>query len=619
MISSTDTYKEISPIAYHLARLSLLSTSGAGSGHPTSCLSMAPALAILADRIAGPHDRLVLSKGHAAPILYSLAVLQQRITETDLIQGLRQLGSLFPGHPTPDSGMVATATGSLGQGLAIGLGQAIASSIQSQSGITYVIMGDAECAEGSVWEAARTAPVYGIHNLVVYIDYNGHGQLTAPIDTPEKLSALFTACGWRTISVSGTNYQQLIQAFTTAQTSTDRPTVIIGSTPKGFPITWLMKDSTYHGKVVPPDKLPQTLEELAVKYGVDQKIPCPRLAPILLTGPRPAPTVAISEPATAEPLTQKTSVRAQVGQRVAQHARQNSKVLVFDADVGNSTYMELTKKNTPHQYIQAYVAEQLMIGMAVGAYTQGYTSVASTFGAFFTRAHDQLRMAAISRHALRCIGTHVGVSIGPDGPSQMALEDIALFAGLPGSIILYPCDSISATKSVDIMMGYTAGVTYIRSTREETPNIYTPDHRMTISGCFVHPPAQLSPQRACIITAGITVHEALKAQKELLDQGVSCVVIDLYSVKPFDHQTVDQTIAACNGYALVVEDHYQAGGIGQIVMSTLAHRGYTWHHTCVTDVPGSGSSKDLLAHYKLDAAGIIDTVIKLVDVKPASY
>lgn len=607
------------PFLAHKAALlrigSLKATTAAGSGHLTSCLSAADIVSVLffhamqydkahPDNLA--NDQIIFSKGHAAPLLYAAWRQAGAITEKELLT-LRSFDSVLEGHPTPRFAYVKAATGSLGNGLGIALGQALAAAIARRNNYFYVLMGDSECAEGSVWEAAQLAAYYKTDRLIACVDMNRLGQRgqTMQGHHTEDLEKKFTAFGWNTYVVDGHDYAQLVQAVDAARAHTGSPSVIIARTYKGYGISFLQDQEGWHGKALTQEQSAQALQELQKKDTYTGKEPLP-LKPHenLYAQPEKFHHVSFKD------LDGTLSTRKAYGLALTQLGVFYKSIIALDAEVKNSTYAYLFEEQFPDRFIESFVAEQTMINMAIGFSTQGYIPFASTFSCFLSRAFDQIRMAGIGRNALRLVGSHAGVSIGADGPSQMGLEDMAMMSAVPHAVILYPSDSISCAHLVHEMVRFTDGITYLRTTREETPVIKTPDHLFKIGSSRVVYEAPDS--KATLVAAGITVHEALKAAHELAKKNIAVNVIDAYSIKPFDRTTLIRSLTATHKNLIVVEDHYAKGGLGTAVQEALQDRCYSMIHLCVRDVPRSGTPEQLRAWAGIDAQAIIKAVHAMI-------
>jgi transketolase len=604
-------------IAYQLRVNSIRMTSHAGSGHPTSCLSAADLVAALffyamrfdPDQYNNAcNDRFILSKGHASALLYAVWKELGKLTQEELLT-YRAIDSVLEGHPTFRFAYTEAATGSLGIGLSIGVGMALASKRYARPYHTYVLLGDSELSEGSVWEAIQLSSFYQLDNLVAILDCNRLGQSTQTMSGHDikAYADQFAAFGWYTQCIDGHNMNDIITAYDTARAHTGAPTVIIAKTYKGYGVPSLADKEDMHGKALKKNEEEAALAALKKKFehvatGSNdrtqfsiQKPACTILEP---TGP--------SFPPAAGPdyaLGESIATRKAYGQALVQLGKTNERVMALDAEVKNSTYAQLFEEQYPDRFVQCFIAEQNMVAMGVGLYTRGYIPFISTFGAFFTRAADQIRMAAIGNAALRLVGSHAGVSIGQDGPSQMALEDISLMSALPESIVLYPSDAVSTAALVSSMAQYEKGISYLRTTRMETPVLYTAHEEFPVGGCKVvrHSERDI----ACIVAAGVTLKEALRAYEQLKERGILVAVIDAYSVKPLDAATIERVALAAGKRVLTVEDHYIWGGIGYAVSYALRNTPIRVDCLAVTRLPRSGKPEELLSWAGIDSAAIV--------------
>lgn len=604
--------------AYALRIDSIRATTASKSGHPTSCLSAAELISTLffhtlrfdsANPYAANNDRFILSKGHAIPVVYAAWKQLGIISDAELLS-LRKVDSPLEGHPTPRFAYNEAATGSLGQGLGIGVGMALNARLQKNSYTTFVMMGDGEITEGSIWEAADLASHYKLTNLVGIIDCNHFGQSESTLNghDAEKIAAKFTAFGWHSIVVDGHSIDAILNALD--QRSTTHPTVIVAKTYKGYGLEAIENKNGFHGKPFKEDELASVFAALAKRFPAQAGASFSQ--PSLVNRTKEQSLHNATPKVDTDKLTALCSKnptmapRKAYGYALAHMGSSNEKLVVLDADVKNSTFSELFQDQHPDRFFQCFIAEQNMVSVATGLTLRGNIAFSATFGAFFTRAHDQIRMAAIGRVPLRLCGSHCGVSIGEDGPSQMALEDIAMMRSIPHSIVLYPSDGVSAYALTTLMTGYNEGISYLRTTRETLPTLYKPTDEFTIGGCKVL--KESVHDKACIITAGITVHEALKAYETLKKRGILISIIDLYSVKPFDEETVCRVVHASNGAAIVVEDHYAQGGIGEAIASLCYNEGFDLEHLAVQELSRSGSPSELMALAGIDAAAIVACV-----------
>ncbi len=605
--------------AYLMRRSAVLMTTAAGSGHPTSALSAADIVATLffgvmrfdpANSKNANNDRFILSKGHAVPILYAAWHELGRLSKEELLQ-FRQFESVLEGHPTPRFWANEAATGSLGQGLSIGVGMALEAKMDKRSFYTYVLLGDGEIAEGSIWEAAQLAAFYKVDNLIAVVDVNRLGQSGATMEGHflEQYAARFRAFGWETFTIDGHDYTQIFKACMLARSMRGKPKIIIAKTYKGFGVPFVQNKEGFHGKPFESGQLHKVLEELKQGAGgATQEIENYSWQPTLpefIGEEKNSSTKNFSISFSVYSEQAAIATRYAFGRALVDIGEVALNVVVLDADVKNSTGTELFANKFPYRFIESFIAEQNMVGMAVGLALRGKIPFVATFGAFFARAFDQLRMAAIGRVALRLVGSHAGVSIGQDGPSQMALEDIALMRALPNAIIFYPCDALSTQKIVLLMLNCSEGISYLRTTRSETPCIYNDQEIFEVGGFGV----LKSDARdvVCVIAAGITVFEALKAYDQLAVEGIYIRVIDLYCVKPIDEKRLQKALAPFK-QVITVEDHYLEGGIGQAVMYAVRHSPLTVDCLAVTKLPRSGKPEELRAYEGIDAAAIVSAI-----------
>jgi transketolase len=600
-------------IATRLRLESVRATSEAGSGHPSTCCSAAELVAALffaemrydpADPQHPDSDRFVLSKGHAAPILYAAWAEAGFLTRAEL-PSLRRLESDLEGHPTPRLPFVDVATGSLGQGLAAGVGIALnARRIQSDHR-TYVLLGDGESAEGAVWEAANVALHERLDSLCGITDVNALGQ-SAPTQWQHDLDTLagrWRAFGWHAIAVNGHDLPGILDAFDEARQTRGRPTMILARTIKGKGISFVEGLGGWHGKPLKKGaELDRAITELEAQF-VPEDAPAPR---------PPAPPAVRRPPArqgSVEPNSYKlgdsVATREAYGAALARLAAGDDRIVAIDADVKNSTFSEKVEQALPGRFYQMFIAEQAMLGAAMGFASRGAIPFPSTFAAFLTRAYDFVRMAAISNLNVKIAGSHAGVSIGEDGPSQMALEDLAMMRAQPNVAVLYPCDGVSTERLVE-RMAYHPGPAYMRTTRPKTPVIYGPEEAFEIGGLKVL--RESAADVATVIGAGITVFEALKAHDELKAQGISIRVVDLYSVQPVDAAALLRCARETGGRLITVEDHYAGGGLGDAVASAVAPGGFTVRRLAVREIPRSGSPDQLLDRYGISARNIVAAV-----------
>lgn len=592
---------------------SVRATMATRSGHLPSSLSAADLMAVLLakylryDFDAPGHlgnDRLVFSKGHAAPLLYAMYKAAGAITIEELCT-LRQFGSRLEGHPTPRLPWVDVATGSLGQGLPIAMGMALGMKrLDRLSSRVWVLCGDGEMAEGSMWEAFEHASLEGLGNLTAIIDVNRFGQRETMYgwDT-SAFARRAEAFGWHAIEVDGHDLAGIDEAYQRAVAVTVRPTVIIARTVKGRGVSAIEnRDNAHSTPLANPEA---AIEELGGERDLEVRVRRPEGDPTLRQfklGDVPLPRY------------RKGSVvppRLAYGEALTALGAAREDVVVVDADMGTATFTYLFAKDHPARFFQAYIAEQKMVAIAIGLQVLGYAPFASTFAAFLTRAYDFVRMAAVSGADLRLVGTHPGVSIGRDGPSQMGLEDLAAFRAIPGSLVLYPSDANQTAHLVACMAAH-SGISYLRLTRAELPVLYGPDERFHVGGSRVL--RSSDRDRVAILAAGVTVHESLRAADALATDRVRARVIDLYSIKPLDEETIHAAARATNGRLLTVEDHWPEGGLGDAVVSSLARAGHRLRvaRLAVTSRPGSGSPEELLRAAGIDAISIARAASDLI-------
>ena len=594
--------KQLENIANLLRRDSLISTSVAGSGHPTSCLSSVEIMSCLffhemsydPSKPDNPNnDEFILSKGHAAPVLYS--ALRRAGCIKDNLLNLRKLNSPFEGHPMPSSlSWIKVATGSLGQGLGVGVGMALAAKLQKKRYRTYVLLGDSELAEGSNWEAFQLADHYKLNNLCAIVDLNGLGQTGETMlgQNSRLLAIRLSSFGWNAIVINGHDVKQILSALRKAKDSA-KPTAIIAKTIKGRGVPFLENKNGWHGKVLSKSELERALQEIPDSSTPKLKIKKP-------SNNKTKPMRPIKIPLPNYNSDSKIATREAYGNALAALAKLDQNVITTDGEVSNSTFSERVKENTPKQFIEAYIAEQNMISMALGLSKKGMSVFASSFAAFLSRAHDQLRMAALSDANFTVSGSHAGVSTGEDGPSQMGLEDLALFRSLPNSIVLYPSDAISAEKLTALAYQTEKGIKYIRTTRPKTPIIYSNKEQFTIGDFKVLKSS--AKDKLVLIGAGITLHECLQAHKVLEEVGVNSAVIDLYCIKPLNTENLVDFVRKRGNKIIVVEDHYKEGGIGEMLSEVFANAQANTKIKALSidKVPHSGKTSELLALHKIN-------------------
>jgi len=595
-------------IRYH----SLVSTSAAGSGHPTSSMSATELMAVLFFAgffrydLKNPNhpnnDRLIFSKGHASPLFYSLYAAAGDIS-ADEMKTLRKFGSRLEGHPTPAFSHTEAATGSLGQGLSIGVGMAInAKFLDKLSYKTYVLLGDSEMAEGSQWEAMEIASYYKLDNIVGVMDVNALGQRghTMYSHDTKTYEDRVKAFGWETIVVDGHNLDEVYKAYEKAQQIKDKPVMIIAKTFKGRGVSFLEDKDGWHGKALNAEDLQKALVEIGpVDLNLRGEITMPQEADAIVYSGEKMPFTAYEQ-------TKPVATRRAYGNAITRIYSDYPNIVVLDAEVSNSTYAEIFKKKYPDHFFEMFIAEQNMAGVAIGLSRRGKIPFVSTFSAFLSRAFDQIRMSQYSDTNIKFVGSHCGVSIGEDGSSQMGLEDIAMFRTLLNGVVLYPSDAVSTEKLVEEAAKHYGNV-YIRTTRKDAPIIYSPTDTFPIGENKVL--KQSEKDEVAVIGAGVTLFEALAAYDELAKENISIRVIDLYTVKPI---LADKLLESLKGTKTIitVEDHFEEGGLGEAVKSALADAGQQWaiHSLAVKKMPHSGKPEELLEYEEISKSAIVKTV-----------
>jgi transketolase len=626
----------VADLAAQLRVDSIRSSTSAGSGHPTSSMSAADLLAVLVTRHLRydwdePHspvnDHLIFSKGHASPLLYSVFKAVGVVSEEELLNGYRRFGERLEGHPTPILPWVDVATGSLGQGLPDGVGVALAGRYLDRLPYrVWVLCGDSELAEGSIWEALDKASYYKLSNLVAILDVNRLGQRGATDlgwDTAAYAERAM-AFGARAIEIDGHDLSIIDHAFTEAAShlAADKPTVIIAKTIKGRGFSEVENSPDWHGKPFPPDMADRAIAELG---GVRS---------LVIRGARPEPAEpgpALEHPTTLVPPSspppppskewptykagEKVATRKAYGDALVTLGARDPKVVALDGEVSNSTFAEEFTLAFPERYFEMFIAEQQMVAAATGLAVRGYKAFASTFAAFFTRAYDFIRMGAISGVDLRLAGSHAGVEIGADGPSQMALEDLAMMRAVHGSTVLYPADGTS-TVALVAAMADTPGISYMRTTRGSYPGLYPDGEAFPVGGAKV---LRSGPDdQVTLIGAGVTLHECLRAADLLVADGITARVIDCYSVKPIDVGALTAAAEDAGGRIVVAEDHHPEGGLGSAVADALlgaGQRDFRLTRLAVSGMPGSGTGAELLAWAGIDAEHIADAARQLTSAQ----
>jgi transketolase len=612
--------EEIHQLAQRLRIDSIRAAAAASSGHPTSSMSAADLMAVLMarylhydyDQPENPNnDHLIFSKGHASPLVYAMFRAAGAITDEELLT-FRQFHSRLEGHPTPVLPWVDVATGSLGQGMPIASGVALCGKALDRLPYhVWTLCGDSEMAEGSIWEAVEHAGREGLDNLTVIVDVNRLGQRGETMHGWDlsAYSRRAEASGWNAIEVDGHDIEAVDRAFKAAVETKGRPSMIVARTIKGYGASETADVEGKHGQPLKdPDKAIQELGNVEYihvdvakpesdsqphKFDADPSTALPRFE----LGEDPVPT------------------RKAFGLGVAAVMQRRGDVVAIDGEVGNSTHLEEANKVAPDRSFEAYIAEQQMIATAVGFQVRGWTPFAATFAAFMSRAYDFVRMAVISKAKLCLNGSHAGVSIGEDGPSQMALEDLAEFRALGGSVVLYPSDPNQTVKLVEAMADH-EGISYLRSTRAGFDTIYGPDEEFSIGGAKVV--RESDEDHVTLIGAGVTLHEAIKAADTLAEDGINARVVDLYSVKPVDADTLAAASQASGGRIVVAEDHWPEGGLGDAVLSVFADADERPRvvKLAVTHLPGSGKPAELLADCGIDADHIVQAARRLAEMGP---
>ena len=599
-------------IANQLRIHSIEATTAAGSGHPTSCCSAADVVAALffghmKYDAKNPHfynnDRFILSKGHAAPLLYAAWAENGFVPIPELLK-LRQFGNDLEGHPTPRLAFADVATGSLGQGLGVGVGMALAAKQDKLDFNTYVLLGDGEIAEGAVWEAASLAGFYKLSNLIAIVDANrlGQSQATAFGHDISVYVKRFQAFGWRVETLDDGHDMEEIMEVLSGVGLDERPLAIIAKTYKGAGVSFLQDKDGWHGKPLNKEEAAAAIAELApsAKSGLGVAIPAPTALP--------APNLAApaSYPAISYKLGDLIATREAYGAALVRLGEADPRINAMDGDTKNSTFAEKFFKKFPERSTECFIAEQNLVAVAVGYATRGHVPFASTFATFFTRAADQIRVDGISQANLKLVGSHVGISIGEDGPSQMALEDLAMMRAVVGSTVLYPADAVATEKLLE-QMAILKGVAFLRTSRPKTPVIYGNDEQFPVGGAKV----LRTGDKVTIVGAGVTLFEALKAADSLRAEGINVTVIDAYSIKPLGKKEILAEAKKTGNTVITVEDHYSEGGLGDAVAGELSSEGVKVHKLAVVGIPRSGHAAELMAAFGIDAAAIVKKVKSL--------
>lgn len=624
-----DNLQQWHELAQQLRVDSIRATTAAGSGHPTSSMSAADLMAVLMAKYLRydfdhPHDaandRFVLSKGHAAPVLYAMYKAAGAISDEEMLS-LRKFGSRIEGHPVPVLPYVDVATGSLGQGLPIAVGMALAGKYLDKLPMrVWALLGDSETAEGSVWEAFEHASHYELGNLTAIIDVNRLGQRgqTMLAWNTQAYAERARAFGWHAIEIDGHDLTQIDAAFGEAATNEDRPTCIVARTEKGKGVSFVENKDGWHGKSLNADQAKAAIAELGGERKIAITVQKPAAGQKAASNGQPQKLQLPTYPKDSTVATRKA-----YGDALAALGASRPDVVALDGEVSNSTFANEFAKAYPDRYFEMYIAEQQLVAAAVGMQVLHHKPFASTFAAFFSRAYDFVRMAAVSQADIKLAGSHVGVSIGQDGPSQMGLEDLAAFRAVYGSTVLYPADPNQTARLVE-QMADRKGVVYMRTTREGGPTLYDPAEAFPIGGSKVLRGSD--DDQVALIAAGVTLHEALKAYARLKEDGITVRVIDAYSVKPIDAAAIHAAARGTDGNIVVVEDHWEEGGLGAAVLDAFAGAAEVPAYEgppprvlklAVREMPGSGTPEELLKAAGIDSEAIV-AAVKSLTKRPAA-
>ena len=604
--------KKLQVIANILRRDSLKMTTAAGSGHPTSCLSCAEIIACLffeemefdnKNPYNPDNDEFILSKGHAAPILYS-CLHHSGCMNHDLLL-LRKFKSPLEGHPMPSHlKWIKIASGSLGQGLSVGVGMALASKLQKRKFRVYVLLGDGEMAEGSIYESLQLASYNNLDNLTAIVDVNGLGQTGETMfgHDMKNFKKIFGGFGFNLIVIDGHNIWQILNALRKARKN-KKPSLILAKTKKGKGVSFIEDKNGWHGKALNEKQLEKALQE------IDNS----RIPKIIIKKPKKLIRKFNYKKAknNSYKLGEEIATREAYGNALSSLAQSDGRILAIDAETGNSTFSEKVREKAPSQFIETFIAEQNMIGVSLGLSKKGYDVFPSTFSAFLSRAHDQIRMANLSHGNMTICGSHAGVSIGEDGASQMGLEDIAIFRSLLNSKVFYPSDAVSTEKIVNLCSRLN-GIKYIRTTRARAPVLYKSDEKFEL-GKF-KALKKSDEDNVVLIGSGITLHESLKAYHELKKRNINTSVIDLYCIKPFDYKSFISFVKEHGNKIIVSEDHYYEGGVGEMLKSGLIGTGIKIKHLAVHKLPHSGTKDELLNYERIDADAITKNAMDIVKI-----
>jgi len=615
---------ELSDIANRIRINSVLATTKCKSGHPTSSSSCAEILSVLFFKVMKykvdiprdpSSDRFVMSKGHACPALYAAWVETGHLSSKDFMS-LREFNSVYEGHPTPKIDFIDVATGSLGQGLGMAAGMAYTSkNVDKTNFRVFCLLGDGEMAEGSVWEAMAFASHYKLNNLVAIIDVNRLGQsqetsLGHDIDTYCKRAEAF---GWNAVGVDGHDINELCKQFHLAEKCFDRPTCLVAKTLKGKNFAGQENLDGFHGKPVAADSKDQIIENISKflhnkDYNVITTLKPSH--PLTVSPPVDINKVSLAIPPSYK-LGDKLATRASYGKALVKLAKNCNRIYALDGDMKNSTFSQDYMKAYPDRFVECFIAEQNMVAVAIGMATRDRCiSFCSTFAAFLCRAYDHIRMGAVSETNCNFFGSHCGISIGADGPSQMALEDLAMFRAIPGATVLYPSDAVSMERAVELVAN-TKGIGYIRGTRATTSVIYDNNTEFAVGKSMVV--RQSSKDKVTVVAGCVTLEESLHAAELLKADGIDITVIDVFSVKPLDRKTILDAVTKTSGRLITVEDHYPEGGIGSAVAEALADTtGITHKIMAVKGVPYSAKPCELAAAFKIDSKAIVAAVKSMI-------
>ncbi len=596
---------------------SLRSTTAAGSGHPTTCMSAADLTTVLFDKyfrynlhdpLDHGNDRFILSKGHAAPLIYTLFALSGAFSPDELLT-LRKFDSRLEGHPTPRFPFSDASTGSLGQGLSIGAGLALVAKREKLPYRTFVLTGDGELAEGQVWEALNFASYYKLDNLIVIADINrlGQSQETMFEHHIDEYMNRFRAFGADVIGIDGHNFSEIDKAYEDALSNkSGKPYVIVAKTFKGSGVSFLENKDGWHGKPLKDDDLKKALDELG---DIDESLRF-TLKKQSLVKTMTAKKVSHAKSSFTFKRGDEIATREVYGEVLAEIGETDAGIYSLDAEVKNSTFSQDFKKVFPSRFVECFIAEQNMVGVAVGMARIGKKPFVSTFAAFLTRAFDQIRMAGIGHANICFVGSHSGVSIGEDGSSQMGLEDIAMFGVLPDSVVIHPADAVTTVKMLPQLASH-VGISYLRTLRPKTPVLYDENETFYIGGSKMLKSSD--DDVLTVVASGITVHEALKAYEILQKDGVTIRVLDCYSIKPVDKEALLQSIAATKKkIILTVEDHFDHGGLGDYVLDAVSDSEAHVQKLSVKKFSRSGKGAELLSDAGIDAHAIVEAVRSMI-------